>query len=114
MKKQAKLFSEEETPILKELSLGESEEVANRIKAAVGVHCERLKVASSIRRQKPRVHDIDFVAVAKNYAEWKKTGGKLQRMKAKPGWAGGSIIKAYLPCRNVLLQVDIYRARYYF
>jgi DNA polymerase/3'-5' exonuclease PolX len=73
MKKQATLFSEKETPILKELNLSEAEEIASQIKAAVCVHCERLKV--------------------------------------KPGCAGGSIIKAYLPCQNGLFQVDIYRAK---
>jgi DNA polymerase (family 10) len=111
MKKQATLFSEKETPILKELSLGEAEEVASQIKAAVCVHCERLEVAGSIRRKKPLVHDIDFVAVAKSDAEWKKISEKLKRLKAKPGCAGCSIIKAYLPCRNGLFQVDIYRAK---
>ena len=111
MKKQATLFSEKETPILEELSLGEAEEVASQIKAAVCVHCERLEVAGSIRRKKLRVHDIDFVAVAKSDAEWKKIGKRLKRMKAKPGCAGGSIIKAHLPCQNGLFQVDIYRAQ---
>jgi DNA polymerase (family 10) len=109
--KQAKLFSEKETPILKELSLNEAEKIANQIKTAVCVHCERLEVAGSIRRKKPLVHDIDFVAVAKNDAEWKKISEKLKRMKAKPGCAGSSIIKAYLPCQNGLFQVDIYRAK---
>jgi DNA polymerase (family 10) len=109
--KQAKLFSEKETPILKELSLNEAEKIANQIKTAVCVHCERLEVAGSIRRKKPSVHDIDFVAVAKNDAEWKKISEKLKRIKAKPGCAGGSIIKAYLPCPNGLFQVDIYRAK---
>ena len=69
MKKQATLFSEKETPILKELSLSEAEKMANQIKAVVGAHCESLEVAGSIRRQKPLVHDIDFVAVAKSDAE---------------------------------------------
>jgi DNA polymerase/3'-5' exonuclease PolX len=111
MKKQATLFSEKETPILKELSLSEAEKMANQIKAVFGAHCESLEVAGSIRRQKPLVHDIDFVAVAKSDAEWKRISEKLKRMKAKPGCAGGSIIKAYLPCPNGLFQVDIYRAK---
>jgi DNA polymerase (family 10) len=109
--KQAKLFSEKDTPILKELSLSEAEKIANQIKTAVDIHCERLEVAGSIRRKKPLVHDIDFVALAKNDAEWKKISEKLKRMKAKPGCAGSSIIKAYLPCPNGLFRVDIYRAK---
>jgi DNA polymerase/3'-5' exonuclease PolX len=78
MKKQATLFSEKETPILEELSLSEAENIAHQIKAVVSVHCERLEVAGSIRRKKPLVHDIDFVAVAKNDADWKKNN-KTQR-----------------------------------
>jgi DNA polymerase/3'-5' exonuclease PolX len=57
------------------------------------------------------VHDIDFVAVAKSDAEWRRLSEKLKRLKAKPGCAGDSIIKAYLPLQNGLFQVDIYRAK---
>jgi DNA polymerase/3'-5' exonuclease PolX len=111
MKKQATLFSEKENPVLKELDLSEAENIANQLKIAIYSHCDVLEVAGSIRRKKPVVHDIDFVAVAKNDAEWKKINEELKRMKAKPGCAGNSIIKAYLPCQNGLFQVDVYRAK---
>jgi DNA polymerase (family 10) len=111
MKKQAKLFSEKETPILKELYLSEAENIANQLKTAIYSHCDKLEIAGSIRRKKPVVHDIDFVAVAKNDAEWGKISEELKRLKAKPGCAGNSIIKAYLPCQNGLFQVDVYRAK---
>jgi DNA polymerase/3'-5' exonuclease PolX len=111
MKKQATLFSEKETPVLKELNLSKAENIANQIKTAICSHCDRLEVAGSIRRKKPVVHDIDFVAVAKNDAEWKRINEELKCLKAKPGCAGDSIIKAYLPCQDVLFQVDLYRAK---
>jgi DNA polymerase/3'-5' exonuclease PolX len=111
MKKQATLFSEKVTPVLKELDLSEAENIASQIKSAICSHCDRLEIAGSIRRKKPMVHDIDFVAVAKNDAEWRKINEELKRLKAKPGCAGNSIIKAYLPCQNGLFQVDVYRAK---
>jgi DNA polymerase/3'-5' exonuclease PolX len=111
MKKQATLFSETEPPVLKELDLREAEKIADQIKKAIGDHCDRLEVAGSIRRQKPKVHDIDFVALAKSDLGWKKISEELKRLKAKPGCAGNSIIKAYLPCQDGLFQVDLYRAK---
>ena len=111
MKKQATLFSEKVTPVLKELDLSEAENIAIQIKSAICSHCDRLEIAGSIRRKKPMVHDIDLVAVAKNDAEWRKINEELKRLKAKPGCAGNSIIKAYLPCQERLFQVDVYRAK---
>jgi DNA polymerase/3'-5' exonuclease PolX len=111
MKKQATLFSEKETPVFKELALSEAENIANHLKTAICSHCDRLEVAGSLRRKKPVVHDIDFVAVAKNDAEWRRINEELKRLKAKPGCAGNSIIKAYLPCHDGLFQVDVYRAK---
>ena len=57
------------------------------------------------------MHDIDFVAVAKSDAEWKKISEELKRMKAKQNCSGSSIIKAYLPVQKGLFQVDFYRAK---
>lgn len=111
MKKQATLFTEKKTPILKELDLREAENIAYQLKTAIQSHCDRLEVAGSIRRKKPVVHDIDFVATAKNDTEWRRINEELKRLKAKPGCAGNSILKAYLPCQDGLFQVDVYRAK---
>ena len=73
--------------------------------------CDRIEVAGSIRRQKSKVHDIDFVVVTKNDAEWQKINEKLKKLKAKPNCSGNSVIKAFLPCQNGLFQVDFYRAK---
>ena len=111
MKKQSTLFPEDPAKILAELDLREAERLADQLKAAVEAHCERIEVAGSIRRQKTKVHDIDFVVVAKNDAEWQKINEKLKQLKAKPNCPGNSLIKAFLPCQNGLFQVDFYRAK---
>ena len=43
-----------------------------------------IEVAGSIRQQKTEEHDIDFVVLAKNDAEWQKINEKLKHLKAKP------------------------------
>jgi DNA polymerase/3'-5' exonuclease PolX len=111
MKKQVKLFQEDEAAVLPELDLKEAEETAQQVKTAVSAHCDRIEVAGSIRRQKAKVHDIDFVVVAKSDTEWQKISEELKRMKAKPDCSGNSLMKAYLPIKNGLFRVDFYRAR---
>jgi DNA polymerase/3'-5' exonuclease PolX len=110
-KKQSTLFPENEATLIPELDLKEAERIAVQVKAAVETLCERIEVAGSIRRQKNKVHDIDFVVVTKNDAEWQKINEKLRRLKAKPNCSGNSVIKAFLPCQNGLFQVDFYRAK---
>jgi DNA polymerase (family 10) len=110
-KKQATLFLGDEPTVLTELSLKEAETTAEQIKTAVATHCDKLEIAGSIRRQKPIVHDIDFVAVAKSDADWQKISETLKHMKAKLGCSGNSVIKALLPYNNSLFQVDFYRAQ---
>jgi DNA polymerase/3'-5' exonuclease PolX len=111
MKKQSTLFQESEVTVIPELDLKEAERIAAQVKAAIEPLCERLEVAGSIRRQKSNVHDIDFVVVTKNDAEWQKINEKLKKLKAKPNCSGNSVIKAFLPCTNGLFQVDFYRAK---
>jgi DNA polymerase (family 10) len=111
MKKQSTLFPEAEVTVLTELSLDEAKETAEQVKTAVAAHCDKIEIAGSIRRQKAKVHDIDFVVVAKSDSEWQKISEELKRIKAKPHCQGNSIIKALLPIKNGLLKVDFYRAQ---
>lgn len=111
MKKQSTLFPEKEKTVLIELDLTEAKEIAEQVKCAAAVHCEKIEVVGSIRRQRAKVHDIDFVVVTKTDAEWQKIMEELKRLKAKPNCAGNSVIKAFLPFRNELFQVDFYRAK---
>jgi DNA polymerase (family 10) len=111
MKKQATLFPQDAVKILAELDLEEAQRTAAQIKATVEAHCELIEVAGSIRRQKPKVHDIDFVVVAKSDADWQRINDKLKQLKGKPNCSGNSLIKAFVPCRDGFFQVDFYRAK---
>ncbi len=111
IRRQSTLFPETEVRLVGELGLDEAEKLASQIKASVSPHCDKVEIAGSIRRRKPLVHDIDFVVVAKSDTEWLKINEELRRLKAKPNCAGISLIKAYVPCRNGLFQVDFYRAK---
>ena len=111
MKKQATLFPQDSAKIIAELDLKEAEKTAAKVKATVEAQCEVLEVAGSIRRQKPTVHDIDFVVVAKSDADWQRINEKLKQLKAKPNCSGNSVIKAFVPCQNGFFQVDFYRAK---
>lgn len=70
--------------------------IAERIKAEMAPHCERLEIAGSIRRKKPEVKDIEIVAIAKPYEidmfedglasvvnKWEKVKGNMQYGKCK-------------------------------
>ena len=111
MKKQATLFPQDSAKIILELDLKEAQRTAAEVKAAVEAQCELIEVAGSIRRKKSKVHDIDFVVVAKSDAEWQKINEKLKQLKAKPNCSGNSVIKAFVPCQDGLFQVDFYRAK---
>jgi DNA polymerase (family 10) len=100
MKKQATLFPEYEIPIIAELPLEEAEAMASQVKASASIH-----------RGRPKIHDIDFVAIAKSDSEWQKIAEDLKRSKARIGCAGPSVIKAYVPYGKGLFQVDFYRAK---
>ena len=111
MKKQVTLFPQDAAKIIAELDLREAEKTAAQVKATIEALCELLEVAGSIRRQKPKVHDIDFVVVAKSDADWQRINEKLKQLKAKPNCSGNSVIKAFVPCQDGLFQVDFYRAK---
>ena len=111
MKKQATLFPQDTAKINAELDLTEAQRIAAPIKTTVEPLCKLIEVAGSIRRQKPTVHDIDFVVVAKSDADWQKINEKLKQLKSNPNCSGNSVIKAFVPCQDGLFQVDFYRAQ---
>lgn len=68
----------------------EALKIAEKIKAQLAPHCERIEIAGSIRRKKPEVGDIEIVAIPKPYDiglfesgispivnQWKKVKGEL-------------------------------------
>jgi DNA polymerase/3'-5' exonuclease PolX len=111
MKKQSALFPEPNVPVLAELNVKDAERIANQVKNFVCSHCDKIEIAGSLRRQRPVVHDIDFVVTTKGDFEWQKISEELKRMKAKLNCQGNSVIKAFVPCQNGLFQVDFYRAK---
>jgi DNA polymerase/3'-5' exonuclease PolX len=111
IKKQSTLFPQEAVKIVAELDLKEAEKIAAPVKAAVETLCDQIEIAGSIRRQKCKIHDIDFVVVAKSDVGWQKINEKLKQLKAKPNCSGNSVIKAFMPCQEGLFQVDFYRAK---
>jgi DNA polymerase/3'-5' exonuclease PolX len=111
LKKQSTLFPQDAVRVVGELDLSEAQTIAAQVKATVDALCNRVEVVGSIRRQKTKVHDIDFVAVAKSDADWLKINEKLKQLKAKPNCSGNSVIKAFVPCKEGLFQVDFYRAQ---
>lgn len=65
-------------------------EIAEKVKALLAPHCERIEIAGSIRRRKPNVNDIEIVAIPKHYdiglfesgiatvvKQWEKVKGEL-------------------------------------
>jgi DNA polymerase (family 10) len=111
MKKQSTLFPQVAVKIIDELDLKEAEKIVSLVKTTVEAQCDMIEVAGSIRRQKSKVHDIDFVVVAKSDVTWQKINEKLKQLKAKPNCSGNSVIKAFLPCQDGLFQEDFYRAK---
>jgi DNA polymerase (family X) len=105
--KQVKLFGEEEPVVLPRLELAKAQILANQVESVVKPLCCKLEVVGSIRRQKPTVGDVDFVAVATDGC-WSKITQALKKNRVICG--GKSVIKILNPCGNVLFQIDFYRA----
>lgn len=47
------------------MRLEQAERIADRVKAELTPHCERIEIAGSIRRRKPEVGDIEVVCIPK-------------------------------------------------
>jgi len=72
------------------MKLEQALEIAEKIKALLAPHCERIEIAGSIRRKKSDVKDIEIVAIPKPYNiglfstgiaiivnQWQKVKGEL-------------------------------------
>ncbi len=110
MEKQSTLFPAANDKVISELDLNGAEELASLIRNSVEAQCMKIEIVGSIRRQKARIHDVDFVAIAKSDHEWQKITEELKHLKAKPGCAGNSLIKVFVPCEKGYFQIDFYRA----
>jgi DNA polymerase (family 10) len=108
MGNQTKLFPERETKVLTELDLEMAERISNEVKSKVEGFCE-IEVVGSIRRKKPKVHDIDFVILASD-SNWNKIVYVLKKSKATVNCAGNAVIKTLYPYNEIQFKVDFYRA----
>ncbi len=72
------------------MKLEQALEIAEKVKALLAPHCERIEIAGSIRRKKPDVKDIEIVAIPKPFDtglfesgiatvanQWQKVKGEL-------------------------------------
>lgn len=72
------------------MKLNDALSIAERIKASLAPHCERIEIAGSIRRKKSEVKDIEIVAIPKPFEtglfesgiatvvnKWEKVKGEL-------------------------------------
>ena len=107
--KQVKLFGGEEPTVLLKLELTKAQDIAGQVEVIVKPLCDKLAVVGSIRRQKPMVGDVDFVAVAAD-CNWNQIAQSLKKTKASVICAGKSVIKLNYPFEGCLFQVDFYRA----
>jgi DNA polymerase (family X) len=105
--KQTKLFGGQEPTVLIKLELSKAQTLASQIEALVKPCCDKLQLVGSIRRQKPTVGDIDFVAIATD-TNWNKIIQTFK--KSQLICAGNSLIKVNFPCYDGFFQVDFYRA----
>ena len=78
--KQAKLFGdiEAEPTVLAKLELAEAQALASQVESLIKPLCAKLEVVGSIRRQRPEIHDIDFVVLASD-ANWKKITSQFKK-----------------------------------
>jgi DNA polymerase/3'-5' exonuclease PolX len=111
MSKQNKVVFGQRNSVLAELTLAEAEELACQVILKTETFCERFEIVGSIRRKRPKVHDIDFVVIAKNDLNWSRLGEELKRMKARTICSGNSVIKTNFPHSNSCFQIDFYRAK---
>jgi DNA polymerase/3'-5' exonuclease PolX len=107
--KQIKLFGGEEPVILNSLELAKAQTLSSQVEHIVKPLCHMLAVVGSIRRQKPTVGDVDFVAVVSD-CKWSQIVQLLKKEKAQEICAGKSVIKINYPFEDCLFQIDFYRA----
>jgi len=109
MRKQSTLFPEAKKETLKDLEFSEAKQIAEEVEFQVVRYCEKIVVVGSIRRNRPIVHDVDFVVVT-NDLDWYNLGQELRRMKTKTINAGNQIIKTLYLYDDKYFQLDFYRA----
>jgi DNA polymerase/3'-5' exonuclease PolX len=75
------------------MQLDQATAIAERVKAQLAPHCDRIEIAGSIRRRKPDVGDIEIVAIPKPYDVGLFPSGIAPIVNAWPK------VRGELPCK---------------
>ena len=75
------------------MKLNQATEIAERVKAQLAPHCDRIEIAGSIRRRKSDVGDIEIVAIPKPYDVGLFASGIAPIVSAWPK------VRGELPCK---------------
>jgi DNA polymerase/3'-5' exonuclease PolX len=110
MGNQTTLLPEKEPKVFTELSLEKAEKIAAEVKRKVEALCDRIEIVGSIRRRKPKVHDVDFVVLTPSDAAWHRIVDIMKGAKAKINSAGNAVIKGLSSFEKSYFKVDFYRA----
>jgi DNA polymerase (family X) len=106
--KQSKLFgADEQVKVITSLELAKAEALAKQVEETIKPLCEKLILVGSIRRKRPTIGDIDFVAKATE-GNWSRIPNTLK--KSQTICTGDIVIKLNVPFEGNLFQVDFYRA----
>ena len=90
---------------MSEIFLERAEKIAEAVIAKLKPYCTKIEVAGSIRRKRPRVHDVDIVLIPSD--PWNLHGEILGLCRPFPARMSGSKIMSINVDGN---QVDLYFA----
>ena len=87
------------------MKLKEARQIALKYKVILEPYCERIEIAGSIRREKPKVRDIEIVCIAKSGPGWdSQLEGYIKLMKRNGDW---KILKNGLKYKQIILPEGI-------
>ncbi|MDD5679561.1 MAG: hypothetical protein PHW60_16450 [Kiritimatiellae bacterium] len=100
------------------MNIPQATEIAERIRAELSPHCERIEIAGSIRRRKPEVGDIEIVCIPRTYEIGLLFGelivrdqgfcSQVERWPMNKGLASGKYTQRLLPEG---IYLDLFMAR---
>lgn len=86
------------------IPLKKAESQAEKFYVKLEPYCDFIMLVGSIRRRRPEVGDIEFVALPRNLEEFMNILGEM-------GFLGGSRKVTFVPRRKDLVKVEVYIAR---
>lgn len=111
MSKQPTLFEEDTPKEIKGIPLEDAKDIANNALTMIDNYCERIEIVGSIRRERPKVNDIDFLVLTDN-RHWAQLRNVLvSLLNAKIVCSGNKILRTLIPAttNNLYAQLDLYR-----